>query len=75
MGPVHEGFHILQVAGSEAGDEFSRDLEIFWRCEESYNRIFGGETVPRERMVVLQETADEGMEEESLKCGGRISQV
>ena len=40
VGPVHKGFHIIQVAESEAGDESSRDLEIFWRCEESYNRIF-----------------------------------
>ena len=33
VGPVHEGFHM-------AGDESPRDLEIFWRCEDSYNRIF-----------------------------------
>ena len=40
MGPVHEGCQSLQVGESEAGDESSKDLEIFWRCEESYNRIF-----------------------------------
>ena len=28
MGPVHEGFHTLQVAVSETGDESTRDLEI-----------------------------------------------
>ena len=27
VGPVHEGVHILQVAGSGAGDGSSRDLE------------------------------------------------
>ena len=29
VGPVHEEFHILQVAESEAGDESSRD--ILWK--------------------------------------------
>ena len=29
VGPVHERIHILQVAGSETGDESSRVLEIF----------------------------------------------
>ena len=28
VGPVHEGFHTLQVAESETGDESTRDLEI-----------------------------------------------
>ena len=28
VGPVHEGFHTLQVAVSETGDESTRDLEI-----------------------------------------------
>ena len=28
VGPVHEGFHILQVAGSEAGDESSRSSQV-----------------------------------------------
>ena len=28
MGPVHEGFHTLQVAESETGDESTRDLKI-----------------------------------------------
>ena len=36
VGPVHEGFHILQVAESQAGYESSRDLEnriFYWRLQ------------------------------------------
>ena len=48
VGPVHEGSHIVQVAESEAVDESSRDLEIFWRCEAvSYTHL----TLPTKRIV------------------------
>jgi len=85
------GVHFENVALEDLWDLFMKDSIFYrWlglRLEMNFQGIWrpsgdvksltitGGETVPRERMVVLQETTDEGMEEESLKCGGRISQV